>query len=151
MSERWKIRLVASLASIGMCLAVTSYLWFGDVTTSVRSATPGDVARLAKTAVSPQLSAERRALAADVTAPTHERVAVIGQLAADRDWDATETLLSMLDDPSPIIRGKAANALRAILGTEFFFHADDPLSKRREVIAGMQRYWESRQLHPPTK
>ena len=151
MSERLKISLVASLASIGLCLGTVCYFWFGDVHASMPTTSRASAGDAEGRTMSADLLTQQRAMAANRTAKPEQRVEAIQQLALARDWDATETLLDLLDDPSALIRGKSAVALRAILGTDFYFHADDPPARRLQVISGMRRYWQSRQLHPPTK
>jgi hypothetical protein len=78
-----------------------------------------------------------------------QRVQAIFYLAESRNWDGVEALLSAMDDESLLVRGRAAAAVRHVLGTDFYFHADDAKSKRQESIDGIRRYWESRKNNPP--
>jgi len=92
---------------------------------------------------------ELRSNAADRKRRPEERAQAIFRLAKSNDWSSVETLIDQLDDPSPLIRGRAAAAVRHILGTDFYFRAEDPPPKRKTAIDGIRRYWQSRKDNPP--
>jgi len=90
-----------------------------------------------------------RSLAADTNVGPEDRVQAMYYLAQARDWNSVDTLIHQLQDPVPLVRGRAAAALRHILGTDFYFRAADPESSRTAAIDGIRRYWESRKSSPP--
>ena len=64
-------------------------------------------------------------------------------LAKFQHWDAMGPLLDALEDESPAVRGSASMAIRKILGLDYGFRANDPLDKRRAVIARLRRDWQA--------
>ena len=93
--------------------------------------------------------AELRKLAADANAVPEQRVQAMYLLAKENDWESVEILIAQLNDPRPLVRGRAASAIRHILGTDFYFRAQDPADKRQESIDGIRKYWQSRKSNPP--
>jgi hypothetical protein len=92
---------------------------------------------------------ELRVLAGNTRAIPEQRAQAIFLLAKAKDWDSVETLIAQLDDPAPLVRGRAAAAIRHILGTDFYFLAQDDQPKRLASIDGIRRYWQSRKTNPP--
>ena len=92
-------------------------------------------------------------IASDPQQDAEARVQAIFYLAKANDWDSTGILIDLLDDSSLLVRGRAAAAVRQILGTDFYYRAGDDRSQRLEAINGIRRYWQSRaqrpaELHP---
>lgn len=90
-----------------------------------------------------------RVVAGDRRASQERRAQAIYLIAKAKDWDSVETLIAQLDDPSPLVRGRAAAAIRLILGTDFEYRAEDDQNKRTASIDGIRRYWQSRKSNPP--
>ncbi len=90
-----------------------------------------------------------RAAVADSQRLPTERVAAMAQLAARRDWKGVTVLIDHLDDPSLLIRGRSAAAIRAILGTDFQYRAGASRADRLRQQEEIRRYWSSRRTHPP--
>jgi hypothetical protein len=92
---------------------------------------------------------ELHALAGNVRATPEQRAQAIYLIAKAKDWDGVETLISQLDDAAPLVRGRAAVAIRYILGTDFYFRAQDDRTRRLASIDGIRRYWQARKANPP--
>ena len=54
-----------------------------------------------------------------------------------RDWRSLPELFKRMEHPHPRIRGKAGAAARMIMGADYYFRANDPPQKRKEVLARM--------------
>jgi hypothetical protein len=52
-------------------------------------------------------------------------------------------LLTAMEDESILVRARASVAVKKILGTDFFFHADDPPQKRQEALDKYKLLWEA--------
>lgn len=50
-------------------------------------------------------------------------------------FEAMPVLVDSLDDPSPLVRGRAYAAIRRILQRDFGFRAEDPPEKRQPIVA----------------
>ena len=90
-----------------------------------------------------------RKLVANIRVTPEKRAQAIYLLAKAKDWDSVEILIAQLDDPAPLVRGRAAAAIRHTLGTDFYFRAQDDQTKRLASIDGIRRYWNSRKSNPP--
>jgi hypothetical protein len=90
------------------------------------------------------LTVERcRQMLTEGTTP-QERAAGAAGLGHLRDPDSVPLLLKAMDDPEVVVRGRAANAVRTILGVDFFFKAEERPEKRRAVIQkyrGLYEQW----------
>lgn len=92
-----------------------------------------------------------RAIVNDAKRLPEERVQAIFYLAKSNDWESVETLIGQLNDSSPLVRGRAAAAIRHLLGTDFYFRAQDEPAQRLIAIDGIRRYWQSRKANPPIR
>ena len=91
---------------------------------------------------SPQPSAQdlRGVLAeSDSQAARADAAARLGQM---RDEESMSALLESMEDPDPVIRGRAAAAVRKVMGADYYFRADDPPQRRKQVIAIIKKQWE---------
>jgi hypothetical protein len=70
------------------------------------------------------------------------RAACIRGLAAQWDYDTMPMLLDALEDPSPLVRGRAGVAVQRLLGADFGFRCDDPPEKRGMVVKRLRQEWE---------
>lgn len=66
-------------------------------------------------------------------------IEAIGEL---KHWESMPKLLDALDDPSPLVRGRAAAIATSMLGIDFGFRAGDPPDKRALAIKGMKRLYQ---------
>ncbi len=71
-----------------------------------------------------------------------ERAVAAAKLGEMRDEESMPMLLRAMEDPDPVLRGRAAAAVRKIMGADYFFRAGDPPERRKEVIATIKRDWE---------
>lgn len=92
---------------------------------------------------------ELRSLAADKNRSSQARAQAMYHLAKLNDWGSVEVLLAQLTDKSALVRGRAAASLRHILGTDFYYRANDAEQKRVASIKDIRRYWDSRKANPP--
>ncbi len=73
---------------------------------------------------------------------TQDRTVAAAKLGEMRDEESMPVLLRAMEDPDPLIRGRAAAAVRKIMGADYYFRASDPPQRRNEVIATIKRDWE---------
>lgn len=92
---------------------------------------------------------ELRSLAADKNRSSQARAQAMYHLARLNDWESVDVLLAQLTDKSALVRGRAAASLRHILGTDFYYRANDVEQKRLASIKDIRRYWDSRKANPP--
>jgi HEAT repeat protein len=71
------------------------------------------------------------------------RTGAAAKLGEMRDEESMPVLLRAMEDPDPVLRGRAAAAVRKIMGADYYFRAGDPPERRKEVIATIQRDWEA--------
>ena len=71
---------------------------------------------------------EAKALAAD-------------SLGKNRVWEAMPKLVDALEDPSPVVRGRAYAAVRKILGLDYGFRAEADESVRKPIVARIRSDW----------
>jgi HEAT repeat protein len=76
------------------------------------------------------------------------RAACIQGLRIREDYGSVEMLFEALEDPSPLVQGRAAAALTHLLGRDHFFRPNDPPERRKMVIAAMRVSWEQLQESP---
>lgn len=67
------------------------------------------------------------------------------------DFQSVPELLTLCDDASPLVRGRAGAALCSILGADFPFAADLPPDKRTRVTDAMRKMYEQMRRSPPPK
>ncbi|MHC4181242.1 MAG: HEAT repeat domain-containing protein, partial [Planctomycetota bacterium] len=61
-----------------------------------------------------------------------EAAAKLGEMG---DEESMPALLRAMEDPNPAVRGRAAAAVRKIMKADYFFRANDPPERRKQVIA----------------
>ena len=64
----------------------------------------------------------------------HVRAAAVQSIGLMRAWSHRDAAIRALDDPSPRVRGRAAAAVRSMIGRDFGFRANDPPAKRKAAI-----------------
>lgn len=70
------------------------------------------------------------------------RAQAASKLGALRDEDSMPLLLKAMEDPDPLIRGRAGVAVQKIMKADYYFRAEDPPHRRAEVLAEISRVWE---------
>ncbi len=70
------------------------------------------------------------------------RAAAAALLGEMRDEQSMPELLQAMEDPDPLIRGRAAAAVRKIMGADYYFRAEGSPARRKEVLAIIKRDWE---------
>ncbi len=65
------------------------------------------------------------------------------------DFDSVPDLLRLCDDPSALVRGRAASAVTSIIGMDFFFQADDAPAKRAAAIVSMRKAYDRMRQRSP--
>ncbi len=73
---------------------------------------------------------------------SQSRAVAASKLGEMRDEDSMPALFRAMDDPDPLIRGRAAAAVRKIMGANYFFRATDSPERRKEVIDRIKKDWE---------
>ena len=53
-------------------------------------------------------------------------------------------MLILCEDPSPLIRGRAAAAVQKIFGADYHFKADGPEAERRAMVNTWKRLYDKR-------
>jgi hypothetical protein len=76
------------------------------------------------------------------------RAQMILGLAQQWDLDSMPAFLEAMDDPSPLIRGRAAMAVKKILTTVGDYRADDPPEKRRLALQAVRKRWDEMRASP---
>lgn len=59
-----------------------------------------------------------------------------------KDSRSLPRLFELMEDPDPRIRGKAAAAVRKIMGSDYFFRANDPPEQRAETLRAIRHTYE---------
>jgi len=72
-----------------------------------------------------------------------KRAQAAARLGAIRDLESMPVLLDALEDPSPVVRGRAGASIVAILHADFYFRANDPPEKRRKAIKKIRDHWQA--------
>ena len=70
------------------------------------------------------------------------RAACVEGLGRQWDYDSIEELFAALEDPSPLVRGRAGAALMRMLGRQRDFRADAPPEERQHFIRLLRGDWE---------
>jgi HEAT repeat protein len=70
------------------------------------------------------------------------RAAAADALGKFQHWQAMEGLVEALEDESVAVRTSAGMAIRKILGLDYGFRANGPLSQRQEAIARIRNGWK---------
>jgi hypothetical protein len=73
----------------------------------------------------------------------HVRAAAVTALGHMRAIESMEALLSALNDPDPLVRRRAANAVERIMGRSYELHVNGPEEKRLEAIDGLRQDWNA--------
>ena len=69
------------------------------------------------------------------------RAAAACSLGRLQSWNAMPALVDALEDPEPMVRGRAGSAVRKILGVDFGFRAEAPVRRRRAAVARIRNSW----------
>ena len=59
-----------------------------------------------------------------------------------KDWRSMPKVFKMMEDPDPLVRGRAGAAAREIMGGDCFFRANDPPEKRAKIIELMKEEYQ---------
>jgi hypothetical protein len=73
------------------------------------------------------------------------RAAIAQGLGHQRDVDSLPHLIDAMEDPSPLVRGRAGVAVVEIVGLEVPFSADGPPEERRKAVAFYRGFWRDAQ------
>ena len=76
------------------------------------------------------------------------RAACIQGLRVRQDYGSVELLFEALEDPSPLVSGRAAATLTQLLGRDHSFRSTDSREKRDQTIRAMRQSWEDIQNSP---
>lgn len=71
------------------------------------------------------------------------RAAAAARLGQIGDEQSIPALLRAMEDPDPVVRGRAGAAVRKIMKADYRFRAADPPERRTEVLANIKRDWEA--------
>jgi hypothetical protein len=69
------------------------------------------------------------------------RAAAAERLGEMRHWDAGPAIIDAMEDSSDLLRARAGVALRRIIVVDMDYRANDPPSRRSEVIQNIRRLW----------
>jgi hypothetical protein len=137
--------------SLLLLLIVLCWLTFSGE----RSLSPG---RLAQLALSDASEDEREAAALRLARHPDRAVELLRRVFAEsksgrvraaaalglgtlHDWKSGPALIQALEDRSPLLRGRAAQALNQIAHEDFHFYPRDPEKRRQEAIDLIKRKW----------
>jgi len=70
------------------------------------------------------------------------RATAIQGLASEGDYESMNEIIAALNDPNPLVRGRAGAAVEDMLGLRFDMRHDDPTEKRRVKIQLVKDAWE---------
>jgi HEAT repeat protein len=73
----------------------------------------------------------------------HVRAAAVTALGHMRAMESMEALLQALNDPKPLVRRRAANAVERIMGRAYELYIDGPEEKRLQAIEGLRQDWNA--------
>ena len=79
------------------------------------------------------------------------RAACIQGVRVRQYYGSAELLFAALEDPSPLVSGRAAATLTQWLGRDHFFRPDAPREQRDRTIRAMRQSWEEIQTSPLLK
>ena len=71
----------------------------------------------------------------------HVRAAAVTALGHMRAMESMEALLEAVNDPNPLVRRRAADAVERIMGRSYELHIDGPEEKRLKAIDGLRQDW----------
>ena len=83
-------------------------------------------------------------LARDDAEP-YVRAAAVTALGHMRAMDSMETLFAALNDPNPVVRRRAADAVTRIMGRSYELFVNGPEEKRLTAIEGLRQDWSQEQ------
>lgn len=69
-------------------------------------------------------------------------VAVFEAAASAKCWRNLPKLFEWMEHPDARVRGKAASAVSAIMGADYFFRASDPPEQRAETLARIKMVYQ---------
>ncbi|MFO8013141.1 MAG: HEAT repeat domain-containing protein [Phycisphaerae bacterium] len=73
----------------------------------------------------------------------HVRAAAVTALGHMRAMESMEALLQALNDPKPLVRRRAADAVERIMGRAYELYLDGPEEKRLQAIEGLRQDWNA--------
>ncbi len=76
------------------------------------------------------------------------RATAIQGLASEGDYDSLDVIIAALNDPDPLVRGRACAAVEDMLGMRFDMRHDDPIEKRKIKIKLVIDAWQNMQNSP---
>jgi HEAT repeat protein len=77
---------------------------------------------------------------------TPEVRAVMAQsLGKCRDIDSLGELIDAMEDPSPLVRGRAGAVVQEMVGMDMSFDAEGPPAERQKIVAFCRRFWKDAQ------
>jgi len=79
---------------------------------------------------------------------TEVRAQMILGLAQQWDLDSMPAFLAAMDDPSPLIRGRAEMAVKKFLISVGDYRADDPPEQRRLALQAVRKKWDAMRASP---
>ena len=82
--------------------------------------------------------------------PTVRATAIQG-LSSEGDYDSMSLIIAALDDPDPLVRGRACAAVESMLGVRFDMRHDDSVEKRKVKIKLVKDAWQEMQNSPMMK
>ena len=74
----------------------------------------------------------------DTKEDPYVRAAAVQAIGRLRAWDQRHAAIDALEDPSPLVRGRAAAALKNMVGRDFLFRANDPPEERAKAVANIR-------------
>ena len=70
------------------------------------------------------------------------RAAAAQSLGRMRIWQAMPSLVDALEDPDPLVRGRAGASVRRMLGVDFGFRANASLADRERAVRKIRSSWQ---------
>lgn len=85
---------------------------------------------------------ELRDMLINGTSPDQRALGAAG-LGERGDKDSMPLLFTAMEDESALVRARAAVAVKKLLGTDFFFNAEDPPEDRQVALQKYKSLWEA--------
>ena len=153
--QRVQFAIIGVAVLFGVVMVIRSIFFSGDAdpqaAVRARAAAAPEENRTAKLAVYDKSQAAEMREMLNPSQPEKQRAAAAQRLGQIQDRESIDQLLDMLDDPSPIVRGRAAAAVTKILGAHFGFHANGPAKERKRIAGYMRQAAEVMKKNPPKK
>jgi len=75
------------------------------------------------------------------------RASAVTALGHMRAMDSMDAILEALNDPNPVVRRRAADAVTRIMGRAYELYVNGPEEKRLQAIEGLRRDWKQDEGH----